>query len=73
MDNSSFIQQIRSHVALGQKNAYTEALLGLARNAVTEQTAPPEQQAQLVELTKELETLLGQVTPHVMGSSVTSL
>ena len=73
MDNSSLILNILSHVASGQKNAYTEPLLELAREAAKEPTARSEQQAQLVVLIKELETLLGQVTPHFLGSSARSL
>lgn len=71
MDNSGLIRQIRSHVAFGQKDAHTEPLLELARKAVKEQTAPPEQQVQLIAFIKELETLLGQFARHAPGSSAT--
>lgn len=73
MDNSNFIRDIRNHVSAGQKDAYTDQLLESARKAVAQQTAPPEQQAQLVELIKQLEALLSQVPLHALGSSATLL
>lgn len=73
MDNSSFIQQLRDHISSGRRNAYTEPFLDLARKAIAEKTAHPEQQAELAALITQLETLPRVEVPSFLGASATSL
>ena len=74
MDNSSLIQQLRSYIRSGSRDAYTEPLLAIGRKAITEHSTNKEQQAELVALVQELEDLL-HLPPELKfpGSSSTSL
>lgn len=57
MDNSSLIQKIQEHIAIGKNDAYTSEFLRIARNAIAEMNSMPNQHKQLVKLVEELENL----------------
>lgn len=71
MDNSNLIRELRNHVLLGQRDAYTEPLLNLAYRLVIERNTSLEQQAQLTELIKELATLPSHRLRAFPGSTCT--
>lgn len=69
MDNLELIDTVQKYISEGHKNSYTSPFLEIVRSAISEKTATPKQQAQLVKLERELAELPLPSCPSFPGSS----